>query len=140
MPCRWAWSTTSVVHVLPAAREQRLSPDQAVQLLQLVAVHQVQLRDLRDDLAAAPLVPCLDGRLYPAHEAHFPSPDIATLAPELPVAVTKGVAPAVLDWLGVPKAPTDAALAIAVQRLALASEDPDPAVAEAVLRTLAGTA
>ena len=60
------------------------------------------------------------------------------LAPELPVAVSEGVAPAVLEWLGVPKAPTDAALAIAVQRLALAPEDPDPGVAEAVLRTLAG--
>ena len=30
------------LHVLPAADEQRLSPDQAVQLLQLVAIHQVQ--------------------------------------------------------------------------------------------------
>ena len=125
------------IHVIPAAVEQRLSPDQAVQILQLVAVHQVQLRDLRGGLAAAPLVPCLDGRLYPAREVHFPSPDIALLAPELPVAVTEGVAPAVLEWLGVPKAPTNAALAIAVQRLALGPANPDPAVAEAVLRTLA---
>jgi hypothetical protein len=125
------------VHVLPAAAERRLSLNQAVQLLQLVAIHQVQLRDLRGGLAAEPLVPCLDGLLHPAHEAHFPSADIGTLAPELPVAVTEGVAPAVLEWLCVPKAPTDAALAIAVQRLALAPEDPDPAVAEAVLRTLA---
>ncbi|HUY50596.1 MAG TPA: DUF3883 domain-containing protein [Streptosporangiaceae bacterium] len=125
------------VHVLPAAVEQRLSPDQAVQLLQLVAIHQVQLRDLRDDLEAAPLVPCLDGRLHPAHEAHFPSRDIAVLAPELPTAVTEGVAPVVLEWLGVLKAPTNRALATAVQRLALAPEDPDPAVAETVLRTLA---
>ena len=101
------------VHVIPAAVERRLSLDQAVQLLQLVAVHQVQLRDLRDALVAAPLVPCLDGRLHPAHEVHFPSPEIALLAPELPVAVTEGVAPAVLEWLGVPKAPTNAALAIA---------------------------
>ena len=126
------------LHVLPAADKQRLSSDQAVQLLQLIAIHQVQVRDLRDDLVAAPLIPCLDGKLYRAREAHFPSPDIAALAPELPVAVTKGVAPAVLEWLGVAKAPTDAALAIAVHRLALASEDPDPAVAETVLRTLAG--
>jgi Domain of unknown function (DUF3883) len=124
------------VHALPATVEQSLSPDQAVQLLQLVAIHQVQLRELRDELAAAPLVPCLDGRLHRAREAHFPSRDIATLAPELPVAVTEGVAPAVLEWLGVPKAPTDAALAVAVQRLALAPEDPDPAVAETILRTL----
>jgi hypothetical protein len=125
------------LHVIPAAVEQRLSPDQAVQILQLVAVHQVPLRDLRDALAAAPLVPCLDGRLHPAHEAHSPSPDLALLAPELPVAVTEGVAPAVLEWLGVPKAATNAALAIAAQRLALRPENPDPAVAEAVLRTLA---
>jgi len=125
------------VHVIPAAVEQRLSLEQAVELLQLVAGHQVQLRDLRDALAAAPLVPCLDGRLHPAHEVHVPSPDIALLASELPVAVTEGVAPSVLEWLGVPKAPTNAALAIAAQRLALAPGDPDPSVAEAVLRTLA---
>jgi hypothetical protein len=126
------------VHVLPAATGQRISPDQAVQLLRLVSIHQVQLRDLRDDLAAAPLIPCLDGRLHPAHEVHFPSPEISALAPELPVAMTEGVAPAVLEWLGIPKAPTNAALAIAVQRLAATPEDPDPAVAEMVLRTLAG--
>jgi hypothetical protein len=128
------------IHVIPAAVEQRLTLDQAVQLLQLVAVHQVQLKDLRAALAAAPLVPCNDGRLHPAREVHSPSQDIATLAPDLPVAVTEGVAPAVLEWLGVPKAPTNVALAIAVQRLAFAAEDPDPAVAEAVLRTLAGRA
>lgn len=125
------------LHVIPAAVEQRLSLDQAIQLLQLVAANQVQLKYLRDALAAAPLVPCLDGRLHPAHEAHFPSPELASLAPELPVAATEGVAPAVLEWLGVPKAPTNGALAIAAERLALAPGNPDPAVAEAVLRTLA---
>ncbi len=126
------------VHVIPAATGQRLSPDQAVQLLRLVSIHQVPLRDLRDDLAIAPLIPCLDGRLHPAHEVHFPSLEISALAPELPVAMTEGVAPAVLEWLGVPKTPTNAALTIAVQRLATAPEDPDPAVAEMVLRTIAG--
>jgi hypothetical protein len=125
------------IHVIPAAGERRLSLDQGVQLLQLVAAHQVQLKDLRDGLAAAPLVPCADGRLHPAHEVHFPSSDIALLAPKLPVAVTEGVPPAVLEWLGVPKAPTNAALEIAVQRLAFGPVNPDPAVAEAALRTLA---
>ena len=125
------------IHVIPAAVERRLALDQAVQILQLAAVHQVQLGDLRGGLAAAPLVPCLDGRLYPAREVHFPSLDIALLAPKLPVAVTEGVAPAVLEWLGVQKAPTNAALAIAVERLVFGPVNPDPAVAEAVLRTLA---
>ena len=82
--------------------------------------------------------PVLTARSILHAEFTFLRRTLRTLAPELPIAVTDGVSPVVLDWLGVPREPTNAALAIAVQRLALAPDDPDPAVAEAVLRTLAG--
>ena len=101
-------------------------------------IHQVQLSGLRDDLAsAAPLVPCTDEQLYPAREVHFPSRDICDAGTRTPVAVTTGVAPAVLDWLGVQKAPSDrcpcrSGPTACPRRPRIRT----PAVAEAVLRTL----
>ena len=123
-------------HALPAAGARRISINQAAELLKLVAIHQEELAGLRESLASAALVPCTDEQLYPAPSVHLPSREISTLAPALPVALTTGVAPAVLDWLGVQRTPSDQALAVAVQRLARADEDPDVAVVEVVLRTL----
>ncbi|MFZ0230101.1 MAG: hypothetical protein WAL41_24875, partial [Mycobacterium sp.] len=123
-------------HALPAAQARRISVSQATELLKLIAVHQQELAGLRESLASAALVPCTDEQLHPAPGVHLPSREISTLAPALPVALTAGVAPAVLDWLGVQRTPSNHALAVAVQRLALANEDPDASVVEAVLRTL----
>lgn len=124
------------LHVLPAAEAHRISVGQAAKLLQLIAIHQFDLADLRETLASAPLVPCMDQRLCTADEVHLPSRDLVALAPDLPVALTEGVAPAVLDWLGVHKAPSDYAIAIAIERLVHAGSDPEPNVVEAVLRTI----
>lgn len=124
------------LHALPAAEARRISISQATELLMLITVHQGELTGLRKSLASAALVPCTDEQLHPAPEVHLPSWEISTLAPELPIALTASVAPAVLDWLGVQRTPSDHALTVAVQRLALADEDPDASVVEAVLRTL----
>ncbi|MGI5223762.1 DUF3883 domain-containing protein [Actinoallomurus sp. CA-142502] len=124
------------VHALPAAESRRISISQATELLKLIAVHQEELSGLRESLASVALVPCTDERLHPAPEVHLPSREISTLAPQLPVALSVGVAPAVLDWLGVRRAPSDHALAVAAESLAIADEDPDASVVEAVLRTL----
>ncbi|MEV0353236.1 DUF3883 domain-containing protein [Nonomuraea sp. NPDC050680] len=124
------------LHALPAAEAGRISIDQATELLKLIAVHQAELTSLQNRLTSAALVPCTDGRLYPAPEVHLPSSDISTLAPALPVALTAGLAPSVLEWLGVRKLPSDHALIVAVERLASGDEDPDASVVGAVLRTL----
>jgi hypothetical protein len=123
-------------HALRAAEARRISISQATELLKLIAVHQEELTGLRESLASVALVPCTDEQLYRAPLVHLPSREISTLAPALPVALASGVAPAVLDWLGVQRTPSDHALAVAVQRLALADADPDVAVVEVVLRTL----
>ncbi|AWS41691.1 DUF3883 domain-containing protein [Streptosporangium sp. 'caverna'] len=124
------------LHVLPAAEAGRISISQASELLKLIAVHQEELTGLRESLASAALVPCADEQLRPAPAVHLPSPDISTLAPALPVALTTGVAPSVLEWLGVRKLPSDHALIVAVERLASGDKDPDASVVGAVLRTL----
>jgi hypothetical protein len=124
------------LHALPAIQEGAVSVDQATELLRLVAAHQIELEPLQTRFAEAKIVPCLDGALHLPTEVHFPSQDIKTLAPELPVAETSAVPPAVLDWLGVARAPSDEALAIAVDRLAAEQGEPDTGVIEAVLRTL----
>ncbi|MEU3168544.1 DUF3883 domain-containing protein [Streptosporangium sp. NPDC006930] len=124
------------LHALPAAEAGRIAISQASELLKLIAVHQEELAGLRESIASAALVPCTDEQLRPAPAVHLPSWEISKLAPALPVALTAGVATAVLDWLGVQKIPSNHALAAAVQRLALADEYLDASVVEAVLRTL----
>jgi len=124
------------VHALPAANSGRISVAQAPELLRLVAVHQEELGSLRDMLASAELVPGTDGVLHSAPHLHLPSREITLLAPGLPIANTAGLAPAVLDWLGVQRAPSDQALAVAAERLALSDMDPDVSVVEALLQTL----
>ena len=126
------------LHAVPAANSGRLSDTQAVELLRLIAVHQEELSQLRAVLALAELVPCTDGVLHSAPEVHLPSREITMLAPGLPVANTAGIAPAVLDWLGVQRVPSDQALAVAAKRLALAEADPGVSVVEALLKTLQG--
>ena len=124
-------------HALPAAQARRISVSQATELLKLIAVHQQELAGLRESLASAALVPCTDEQLHPAPGVHLPSREISTLAPALPVALTARLSSlSVSDWLGVQRTPSNHALAVAVQRLALANEDPDASVVEAVLRTL----
>lgn len=124
------------VHALPAIEAGAISLDQATELLRLVAAHQIELEPLQARFAETKIVPCLDGALHLPEEVHFPSRDIETLAPELPVAETSAVPPAVLDWLGVARMPTDEALDIAAERLAIEQGEPDMDVIEAVLRTL----
>lgn len=126
------------VHAVPAAESGRLSVTQAPELLRLIAVHQEELAPLRDMLASSELVPCTDEMLHSAPHVHLPSREISLLAPGLPVAATSGIAPAVLDWLGVQRGPSDQALAVAVERLALSDADPDVFVVEALLKTLHG--
>lgn len=123
-------------HALPAIHVEAISVDQANEVPRLIAAHQVELAPLRGRLSMAKLVPCLDGELHVPSEVHQPSRDIETLAPDLPIAATSGAAPAVLDWLGVARAPSNEALAIGVQRLALEEVDPQVGVVEAILRTL----
>ena len=105
------------LHALPAAAAERISVVQATELLHFVAVHQDELGPLRDSLATSKIVPCTDGALYAPQEVHMPSREIAALATDLPVATTEGIAHAVLDWLGVQKAPSNKALAVAVARV-----------------------
>jgi hypothetical protein len=122
-------------HVLPAADDGRITSDQAGELLKVIAIHQEQLGDLREQLAMSPLVPCQDGTLFAAADVHMPSAEIALLAPNLPIAAT-GVASTILDWLGVQQAPNDEALSTAVERIANADAVAEAGVAEAVLLTL----
>lgn len=124
------------VHAVPAANSGRLSVTKAPELLRLIAAHQEELAPLLDMLASAELVPCTDGLVHSAPDVHLPSREISMLAPGLPVADTAGIAPAVLDWLGVQRGPSDRALAVAAERLAIADADPDVSVVEAVLKTL----
>lgn len=123
------------LHALPAVEARRISIDEASELLKLIAAHQEELATLQNSLASATLVPCTDGQLHPAPGVHLPSRDISTLAPDLPVAL-EGIAPPVLEWLGVQKVPSDHALTVAVQRLARADGNPDASVVVAVLHTL----
>jgi hypothetical protein len=124
------------LHALPAINEEAIPITQATELLRLIAAHQDELTSLHDELSMAKVVPCLDGELHVPAEVHQQSRDIQTLAPELPIAATSGVAPAVLDWLGVGRAPSNEALAIAVERLALDQVESPVDVVEAILQTL----
>ncbi|MBA3431653.1 MAG: hypothetical protein H0U16_09270, partial [Actinobacteria bacterium] len=124
------------VQAIPAAQVGRISSDEATELIKLIARHHDQLAGLRTSLGEVDLVPCQDGDLHPATEVHLPSQEISALAPDLPVAVTTGLQASILEWLGVQRRPSDSALAVAAQRLAQEAEGADPAVAEALLRTL----
>jgi Domain of unknown function (DUF3883) len=122
-------------HAIPAVAAGRISPEQAKSLLRVLASNQDRLESLRDQLGDLGLVPCIDGQLHAASGVHRPCAGTQLLAPELPIADEDGVPPAILEWLGVAAHPRDAALDIAIQRLASGVEY-DPRVAMAVLATL----
>ncbi|SDP61094.1 protein of unknown function [Pedococcus dokdonensis] len=127
-------------HVAPAA-VNGLSTDQARQVLEIIQRHRVELDQTpgaREILRQTPLVPCSDG-LHPAHNVHLPNPALTLIAPEAPIADTRGMASHLLEtlvWLGVSAHPSNEVLNEAAFRLGEQDVTPDADVVLAILDAL----
>jgi len=128
-------------HVAPLAIAASLQFERVPELLEVISSSRAEIETAgaRTGLSEVPIVPCEDGDLHPPSTAHFPSPEIRTIAPTSPIALIDGLPSHVVDtleWLGVSPLPTLTIVARAARRIAEGPDDPDPGVAEAILRTI----
>lgn len=129
-----------VRHVAPAA-VRGLNADQARQVIELIQRHRADLDHTpgtREILRQTPLVPCSDG-LHPAHDVHLPNPALTLIAPQAPIADTRGMASHLVEtlvWLGVSAHPSDEVLSAAALRLEQQAVAPDADVVLAILDAL----
>ena len=127
-------------HVAPAA-VHGLTPQQALQVLEIIQRHRVELdqaQGARELLRRTPLVPCSDG-LHPAYKVHLPNPALTLIAPEAPTAETRNMASHLVEtlvWLGVSPQPSNEVLNEAATRLGQQDDVPDTEVVLAILDAL----
>ena len=127
-------------HVAPTA-SQGITADEARAVLEIIQRHRVELdqaKGARDVLRRARLVPCADG-LHPAHDVHLPNSALTLIAPEAPIADTRGMAAHLVEtlvWLGVSAHPSDGVLNEAALRLGEQDEVPNTDVVLAILDAL----